>query len=220
MLAVDVVSDVDVSPFDNSAMDGYAVQAADTAGAADDAPVVLRVVDHIPAGVFPAIAVGPGQASRIMTGAPVPEGADAIVMVEHTESLENGGSTGGTVAVKRPATAGDHIRLRGEDVRVGEVVLRAGEVVDPAAVGLMGAVGAAEVEVYRRPRVAIVSTGDELVGVTEKPGPGQIRNSNTLSLAAQVLAAGAVPVVLGIARDNEAAPPTRPAGWPPVSARR
>jgi len=204
VLAADVVSDIDVSPFDNSAMDGYAVRAADTAGASEASPVVLHVVDHIPAGVFPAIEVGPGQASRIMTGAPVPKGADAIVMVEHTESLEKGGSTGGTVAIQRPATAGDHVRLRGEDVRVGEVVLRAGEVVGPASVGLMGAVGAVDVEVYRRPRVAIVSTGDELVGIDETPGPGQIRNSNTLSLAAQVLAAGGEPVVLGIARDNEA----------------
>jgi molybdopterin molybdotransferase len=204
VLAVDVVSDIDVAPFDNSAMDGYAVQAADTAGASDSTPIVLRVVDHIAAGVFPSIEVGPGQASRIMTGAPVPPGADAIVMVEQTESLENGGSTGGSVAIRRTAVAGDHIRLRGEDVRVGEVVLRAGELVGPASVGLMGAVGAVRVDVYRRPRVAIVSTGDELVGIGDVPGPGQIRNSNSFSLAAQVLAAGAVPVVLDIARDNEA----------------
>jgi molybdopterin molybdotransferase len=204
VLAADVVSDIDVAPFDNSAMDGYALCAADTVGATDDAPVILRVVDHIAAGVMPARAVEPGEASRIMTGAPVPAGADAIVMVEHTTSLENGGSTGGTVAIQRPATAGDHIRLRGEDVRVGDVVLRAGEVVGPAAAGLLAAVGAAFVDVYRRPVVAIVSTGDELVGVTDTPGPGQIRNSNSYSLAAQVLDAGGIPAMLGIARDNEA----------------
>jgi molybdopterin molybdotransferase len=204
VLAADVVSDIDVSPFDNSAMDGYAVQAADTAGATADGPVVLRVVDHIAAGFMPKVAVGKGEASRIMTGAPMPAGADAIVMVEHTQGLEKGGSTGGTVAVRRAATAGDHIRHAGEDVRVGEVVLRAGEVVNAASIGLMAAVGTAEPQVYRRPRVAIVSTGDELVEVGTVPGPGQIRNSNTYSLAAQVLAAGAVPCVLGIARDNEA----------------
>jgi molybdopterin molybdotransferase len=204
VLAADVVSDIDVSPFDNSAMDGYAVQAADTSGATDESPVILRVVDHIAAGVMPKVAVGKGEASRIMTGAPVSSGADSIVMVEHTEGLDAGGSTGGTVAISRAATAGDHIRHAGEDVRIGEVVLRAGEVVNAASIGLMAAVGTPAPQVYRRPRVAIVSTGDELVEADAVPGPGQIRNSNTYSLAAQVLAAGALPHVLGIARDNEA----------------
>lgn len=204
VLAVDIVSDIDVAPFDNSAMDGYAVRAADTQGASDDAPVVLAVVDHIAAGSMPQAVVGRGQASRIMTGAPVPAGADAIVMVEHTDGLEAAGGTGGTVAIKRSATAGDHIRLAGEDVKAGETVLHAGEVVNPASVGLMAALGAARVSVYRRPRVAIVSTGDELVGISEKPGPGKIRNSNSYSLAAQVLAAGGIPCMLGIARDNAA----------------
>jgi molybdopterin molybdotransferase len=204
VLAVDIVSDIDVAPFDNSAMDGYAVRAADTQRASDDAPVVLAVVDHIAAGSMPQAVVGRGQASRIMTGAPVPAGADAIVMVEHTDGLEAAGGTGGTVAIKRSATAGDHIRLAGEDVKAGETVLHAGEVVNPASVGLMAALGAARVSVYRRPRVAIVSTGDELVGISEKPGPGKIRNSNSYSLAAQVLAAGGIPCMLGIARDNAA----------------
>jgi molybdopterin molybdotransferase len=203
VLAQDVVSDIDVSPFDNSAMDGYAVRAGDTAGASAEAPVVLRVVDHIAAGRVSDVRVGQGESARIMTGAPVPAGADSIVMVEQTESLENAGSTGGSVAIKREARLGDHVRLAGEDVRVGEVVLRAGEVVNAASIGLMAALGFAQVAVYRRPRVAIVSTGDELVGITETPGPGQIRNSNTYSLAAQVLAAGGEPHLLGIARDNE-----------------
>jgi molybdopterin molybdotransferase len=204
VLAVDVVSDIDVAPFDNSAMDGYAVRAADTTGATVDSPVVLRVVDHIAAGSVSRVTLGPGEVARIMTGAPVPAGADAIVMVENTESLEAGGSTGGTVAIQRAATDGDHIRLRGEDVRVGDTVLRTGEVVSPASIGLMAALGVAQIEVYRRPSVAIVSTGDELVGITDRPGPGQIRNSNSYSLASQVLAAGGVPHILGIARDNEA----------------
>jgi molybdopterin molybdotransferase len=139
-----------------------------------------------------------------MTGAPVPRGADAIVMVEVTEGLEAGGSTGGTVAIRLPATFGDHIRHAGEDARAGETVLHAGEVVNAASIGLMATLGTTTPLVYRRPRVAIVSTGDELVGIEEVPGPGQIRNSNTYSLAAQVIAAGGVPCVLGIARDNEA----------------
>ena len=204
VLAADIVSDIDVAPFDNSAMDGYAVRSSDTAGASEDAPVVLRVVDHIAAGSMPQVEVGPGDASRIMTGAPVPQGADAIVMVEVTESLEADGSTGGTVAIKRPAAFGDHIRHAGEDAHAGETVLHAGEVVNAASIGLMATLGTTTPLVYRRPRVAIVSTGDELVGIEEVPGPGQIRNSNTYSLAAQVIAAGGVPCILGIARDNEA----------------
>lgn len=203
VLAVDVVSDIDVAPFDNSAMDGYAVRYADTAGAAEDRPVTLRVVEHIPAGVAPQRAVGPGEASRIMTGAPVPTGADAVVMVERTRAGEAGGGAGGTVEILTSAVLGEHIRGRGEEVRAGEAVLIAGEVIGPAAIGLAATVGHAELAVHRRPRVAIVSTGDELVDVTELPGPGKIRNSNSYSLAAQVLAAGAEPHVLGVARDNE-----------------
>lgn len=204
VLAEDIISDIDVAPFDNSAMDGYAVRSADTAGATEESPVVLRVVDHIAAGSVSTSVVGAGQAARIMTGAPVPAGADAIVMVEHTESLEGSGSTGGTVAIQRPAVVGDHIRLAGEDVGMGDTVLRAGEVVNAASIGLMAAVGVVTPLVYRRPNVAIVSTGDELVGITERPGPGKIRNSNSYSLAAQVVAAGGVPHILGIARDNVA----------------
>jgi molybdopterin molybdotransferase len=204
VLADDIVSDIDVSPFDNSAMDGYALRAADVAAASAETPVVLSVVEHIGAGAIPRVRVGAGEASRIMTGAPVPQGADAIVMVEKTESLELGGSTGGTVAILHAAALGDHIRLLGEDVRVGDTVMHAGEVVGPAGIGLLAALGFAEVEVYGRPNVAVVSTGDELVGITETPGPGQIRNSNSYSLAAQVLAAGGIPHMLGIAHDNEA----------------
>lgn len=203
VLAADVVSDIDVSPFDNSAMDGYAVRAGDVAGASESSPVMLDVVDHIPAGVQPEIPVGPGQASRIMTGAPVPVGADAVVMVERTRAGSNAGSTGGTVEILRPVTTGENIRPRGEEVREGEAVLLAGETIGPAAIGLAASVGHDTLSVRRRPRVAIVSTGDELVEVTVKPGPGKIRNSNSHSLAAQVLQAGGEPYVLGIARDTE-----------------
>ncbi len=202
VLAEDVTSDIDVAPFDNSAMDGYALHAADVKGASEDSPVELRVVEHIPAGVVPARAVGPGEASRIMTGAPMPEGADAVVMVEYTEPVEAEGGAGGVVAILREAREGEHIRRRGEDVRRGDVVLRSGETVNAATVGLLAALGRAEVETYRRPRVAIVSTGDELVPVEEEPGPGRIRNTNAWSLSAQVLKAGGVPVRLGIARDT------------------
>jgi molybdopterin molybdotransferase len=203
VLAEDVVSDIDVAPFDNSAMDGYAVRAADVAGASEERPAVLRVVEHIPAGVAPTRPVGPGEASRIMTGAPMPEGADAVVMVERTRPGDGDGGPGGTVEVLAAVTLGENVRRRGEEVRAGEAVLLTGEVVGPAAIGLAASVGHAELVVHRRPRVAIVSTGDELVDVTEKPGPGQIRNSNSYSLGAQVLAAGAEPHLLGVARDTE-----------------
>ncbi|MDZ4655464.1 MAG: gephyrin-like molybdotransferase Glp [Coriobacteriia bacterium] len=204
VLAADIISDVDIAPFDNSAMDGYAVQAADVAAASEESPIVLDVVEHVAAGAFPTVAVGPGQATRIMTGAPMPEGADAVVMVECTEALEAGGGAGGTAAIKAPVKSGENVRLRAEDVRKGDVVLSAGEVVTPAAVGLMAAMGRARVSVYPRPRVAVVATGDELVGIGEYPGLGKIRNSNSYSLAAQVLAAGGEPHILPVARDNEA----------------
>lgn len=207
VLAEDIASDVDIAPFDNSAMDGYAVRSADVAAASEDAPAELDVVEHIPAGAFPQVTVGEGQASRIMTGAPVPEGADAVVMVERTRAVRGEGGAGGRTAVLASARVGENIRKRGEDVRRGEVVLAAGEVVSPAAVGLMAAMGRPRVKVYRRPRVAIVATGDELVGIDELPGPGKIRNANSYSLAAQVLAAGGEPHILPVARDN--APDTR-----------
>lgn len=204
VLAEDISSDVDIAPFDNSAMDGFAVRVADLEGASEDSPVILPVIEHVAAGAFPQLAVGPGQVTRIMTGAPVPEGADAVVMIERTESLEAGGGAGGTVAIKTTAKVGENIRKRGEDVRKGDVVLSAGEVVSPAAIGLMAAMGRAKVSIYPRPRVAIVATGDELVAIDEYPGPGKIRNSNSYSIAAQVLAAGGEPHILPVARDNEA----------------
>jgi len=204
VLAEDISSDIDISPFDNSAMDGFAVRAADLEDATEDSPVVLDVIEHVAAGSFPQLTVGAGQATRIMTGAPVPTGADAVVMIERTEPVTGDGGAGGTVAIKTTAKVSENIRKRGEDVRKGDVVLETGEIVTPAAVGLMAAMGRAQVDVYRRPRVAIVATGDELVAIDEYPGPGKIRNSNSYSLAAQVLAAGAEPEILPVARDNEA----------------
>ena len=202
VLAADVRSDIDVAPFDNSAMDGYAVHASDLAAASEGAPVTLAVVSHIAAGDYSDLEVGPGQAARIMTGAPVPPGADAVVMVEFTEPGEADGSTGGTVAVKRSVREGENIRRRAEEVAAGDVVLSAGEVIGPATVGLLAATGHAVVRVRRRPRVAVISTGDELVEVAETPGPGKIRNSNSYSIAAQVLAAGGVPLRYPILGDD------------------
>ena len=202
VLAEDLRSDIDVAPFDNSAMDGYALHAGDTLGATAEMPAALEVVAHIAAGDPGDVEVGPGQAARIMTGAPVPPGADAVVMVEFTHPLDGDGGVGSRVAIEREAQLGDHIRRRGEEVLAGDVVLSAGEVVTPAAIGLAAATGNPTLPVFARPRVAIISTGSELVEIAEKPGPGQIRNSNSYSLAAQVIAAGGIPVRFGIVRDD------------------
>ncbi len=199
VLAVDVHSDIDIAPFDNAAMDGFAVRAADLAGAGNETPVSLEVIATIAAGSAATVSVGSGQAARIMTGAPVPAGADAVVMVEHTSHEE---PEGRWVQVRRAVADGEHIRRRGEEVAVGGRVLSAGEAVGPAAVGLLAATGHAGIQVYRRPRVAVLSTGDELVEVTERPGPGRIRNSNSYTLAAQVLAAGGVPIRFPIVPDE------------------
>ena len=202
VLASDVRSDIDVAPFDNSAMDGYALRATDLAGASPEAPVTLEVISHIAAGDYSDLEVGPGQAARIMTGAPVPPGADAVVMVEFTDPGEAGGSAGGTVRVKREVVPGENIRRRAEEVAAGDVVLTAGEVIGPAGVGLLASTGHATALVHRRPRVAVLSTGDELVEVVETPGPGKIRNSNSYSIAAQVIAAGGVPLRFPIVHDD------------------
>lgn len=204
VLAQDATSDIDVAPFDNSAMDGFALRAADLVGANAEAPVELEVVAHIGAGDDVAgIVVRAGQAARIMTGAAVPEGADSVVMVERTHPLGGGdGGTGTRVAFELEPRLGEHIRKRGEEVLAGDIVLRAGDVLGPAAIGLLASTGHATVRVYRRPRVAVLSTGSELVEVAETPGPGKIRNSNSYSIAAQVLAAGGIPVRYDIVPDD------------------
>ena len=186
----------DLPPVCNSAMDGYAVRAADTVNAGPENPVVLDVIEDIPAGVFPEREVGPGQASRIMTGAPLPQGADAVVRLEDTK-IE-----GKRVLVLVPMTLGTDIRLAGEDVRKGELVISRGTVIRPAEVGMMAALGRSFVFVHQKPLVAILATGDELMDIDEDSSSWKIISSNSYSTAAQVLESGAVPLQLGIARDR------------------
>jgi molybdopterin molybdotransferase len=212
VLVEDVPADVDLPPFDNTAMDGYAVRAADVAGATRDHPVAMPVLGEVAAGRLPDGAVGPGQAYRILTGAPLPAGADSIVPYEYTDGQGFGGwsgSAGGQIAaaerrvrVFRPVEPGENVRYTGEDQKRGEVVLRAGTVVRPYEVGGLAALGRTEVWVRRRPRVAILSTGDEVVPVDAPLGPGQIRNANTWSLMALVRHYGGEATSLGIARDE------------------
>ena len=201
VLAADAVSPIDQPPWDNSAMDGYAARAEDLRGASGDAPVRLRVVDDIPAGGFPSRPIGPGEAARIMTGAPVPEGADSVVRVEHTDAGEE------VVVVREARDAGSNIRRRGEDLRTGAVALPEGTALSPAALGVLATVGVARPRVVRRPVVAILSNGDELASLDQFDqvlAGRKIVNSNTYSLIGAVAAMGCVPRQLGIARDDHA----------------
>jgi molybdopterin molybdotransferase len=197
VLAEDVVAREAIPPFDNSAMDGYAVRVADVAGAGEHTPVVLRVAGDLPAGADArGVRVEPGTAVRIMTGAPLPEGAEAVLMREDTRE------GGDRVEALCPAEPGEHVRKAGEDIAPGRTVLTAGTPLKPAAIGVLASIGVADVLVVRRPRVAILATGDELVGLAEPLGPGRIRASSSYALEALVAAAGAEPVMLGIARDE------------------
>ena len=183
-----------VPAFANTAMDGFAVRSADLAAA----PVTLDVVDTVAAGHVPARAVGPGQATRIMTGAPIPPGADAVIMVERTRALDGGGRVVAEVSVP----AGNHIRAAGEDLEVGRVVFEPGEVLQPAHLGVLAGLGVHAVEVVRRPRVGVMSTGDELVDGPEPLSLGQVRDSNRYSLLSLVSQAGLEGVDLGMVRDD------------------
>jgi molybdopterin molybdotransferase len=196
VLGEDIVSGRNIPPLANSAMDGYAVIAADTAFASKAKPAVLDVLEDVPAGKVATQPIRKGQAIRIMTGAPLPEGADAVMRVEDTEA------EGNRVKIFVAAAPGLDIREAGEDVKTGELVIARGSVIRAAEVGMLAALGRSYVSVHQRPVVAIVSTGDELVEVDETPGPGKIVNSNGYSLAALVLEAGGVPLLVGIARDN------------------
>lgn len=194
--AEDVWSDVDIPPHDNSSMDGYAVQAADTAGATSDIPITLTVIGDLPAGYVPEREVLSGTAVRIMTGAPLPPGADAVVKVEDTASV------GEDVDILAEVAPGNYVRLSGEDVRRGSLILPKGTRLRSQEIGMLAALGRPEIAVGRRPRVAVLATGDELVAIDESLAPGKIRNANSYSNAAQIAHHGGEPVVLGIARDT------------------
>jgi molybdopterin molybdotransferase len=198
VLAAPVDSARELPPADNSAMDGYAVRAADLRGASPARPVELRVVFEVAAGGAARETVAPGQAARVLTGAPIPPGADGVVRQEDTER------EGDRLRVRHAAAPGEHVRRAGEDVRPGERVLEAGSVVGAAQVGMLAALGRSAVSVHQRPRVAIVSGGDELVERDADVAGGRIVSSNSYSLAAQCRELGAQPVYLGIARDTPA----------------
>ncbi|HJW85775.1 MAG TPA: gephyrin-like molybdotransferase Glp [Candidatus Brocadiaceae bacterium] len=194
-LAQDVQSDIDMPPFNRSAMDGYAVIAADTA----NAPVELAVIEDIAAGYAPTKRVQQGQASKIMTGAATPEGADAVVKFEETESL----ATDNRVKILKSSKKCSNISNRGEDMRVGQTVLFKGTPIRPQEIGILATVGKSTVEVFPAPTVGVISTGDELVDVERKPSHVQIRNSNGYSLSAQARRLGADVELLGVVKDTK-----------------
>jgi len=196
VLGEDIFAPRHIPPWDNSAMDGYAVRWRDIQKASPKKGVVLTVLADLPAGrIFPG-EVGPGQAVRIMTGAPLPRGADTVVQVEDTKKAD------GTVQIFSSPERGKNIRRAGEDVKAGERVLEEGSILRPAHIGLLASMQRSLVSVYQVPRVAILSTGDELLEIDEPWEEGRIVNSNSYSLAAQVLDCGALPLQLGIAQDK------------------
>ncbi|MHB8842457.1 MAG: molybdopterin molybdotransferase MoeA, partial [Candidatus Aquicultor sp.] len=197
VLDEDILAEADIPPFNNSAMDGYAVRFEDTSSAWPGEPTELKVLGDLAAGYVPETAIGKGEALRIMTGAQMPEGADAVVMVENTERTDGG------VLLFAPVRPGENVRFAGEDIKKGEVALKRGKKIIPGDIGMMASVGKARVKVVRKPVVAIITTGDELVEIDEPLVPGKIRNSNAYSIAAQVLDAGCIPNMLGIAKDTK-----------------
>ena len=197
-VAEDLCSRAQVPPFTNSAMDGYAVRAADLATASPEAPVRLRVLGDLAAGGVPLSPVGPGEALRIMTGAPLPDGADSVVPVEDTTRGE------GWVEALRPLRRGIHIRHAGEDLQLGQRLVAAGRGLRPGDIGALAAAGLATFSCHPRVRVAVLTTGDELVDVSEEPGPGRIRDANIHALCAQVAACGGIPVPFARIPDDPA----------------
>lgn len=204
VLADDVTSGLNVPPLDNSAMDGYAVRAGDVAGASEETPCTLRIVGTIAAGQLPSDPVTAGTAIRIMTGAPIPAGADAVVPFEETDEVErrSEGRPLDEVSINMPAALGAHIRTAGRDITEGQTVLQAGTVLRPAQIGLLASLGHLNAIVHRRPVVAILATGDELTQPGEELPEGRIYDSNSPGLAAAVAEAGGVPKPIGFARDN------------------
>ena len=203
VLTRDYTAREDIPPFANSAMDGYAVRAVDTRGAAPERPIILAVLEDLPAGRVSRFEVGENQAIRIMTGAPLPPGADSVVKVEDTGSgkVEDKGRE--MVLIYQEADPGEHVRAAGESVKKGELVLERGTVLRPQEIGLLAALGYSRVNLIPPPRVGIISTGDELQKIDEELRPGKIRDCNLYSLAAVVRQYGGIPVTLGIASDRK-----------------
>ena len=197
ILAEDIKSDIDLPDFSRSIMDGYAVRGSSTFGAGEGNPAFLNITGTVSMGNKPDLCVGPGEAVRISTGGMLPPDADSVVMVEHTEEIDDT-----TIEVYRSVAPGQNMVKVGEDIKKGEVILRCGGKIRPQEAGLLAALGKQTVPVYKKPLIGIISTGDEVVAVDESPGPGQIRDVNIYTLAGLIQEIGATPIPFGIVRDD------------------
>ncbi|MBN2039255.1 MAG: molybdopterin molybdotransferase MoeA [Spirochaetes bacterium] len=196
ILYSDIKSEIMIPPLDNSAMDGYAVMAEDTKGASEKNPRILKLCGEIQAGNFSKSKISKGTCMRIMTGAPLPEGADAVVPFEDSEDDNS------ATKIFTEINKNDNIRFAGEDIRKGDIALKKGDILNPADIGLIASLNNSRVKVYKRPEVAIISTGNEIVDINAEIIPGQIRNSNSYTLYSEVKKYNAIPHIIGIARDN------------------
>jgi len=202
VLDEDVYSPLDVPPLDNAAMDGYAIRAEDVIGATLSSPVFLDIIGEVSAGTISNKEVRPGTAIRIMTGAPIPRGADSVVRFEDTDEAQRTEQPLTQIGILCQIPKGQNVRRAGEDIARGQLVLKPGTPLRPQEIGVLASMGKAKAWVIRRPRVAILATGDELVEIHQPLPQGKIYNSNSFSIAAQVLRYGGIPLVLGIARDR------------------
>lgn len=200
--ARDLTSDIDITPFANSGMDGFALKASQIESASEDEPVELDVIAEVAAGDVFEGEIGEGECVRIMTGAAVPEAADSVVKYEIVGVVSGDGRPGSRVSFSAPTKMGSNVRPAGEEAKAGEVVVHAGEVVNSAGIGFLAGCGVVKVPTYRRPKVAIIAIGSELLPPTEVPTPGKIRNSNSYALAACAKAAGAEPTIMPIVEDT------------------
>lgn len=197
ILATDIVADIDLPDFARATMDGYAVRAASTFGASESNPAFLTVKGTVAMGQVPDFSIGTGEAVRISTGGMLPAGADGVIMIEHTEALDDT-----TIEAYRSVAPGQNMVEIGEDIRKNTVIVPRGRRIRPQEAGLLAALGIQAVEVYQKPRIGIISTGDEIVAIDKAPGPGQLRDINTYTLSGLVLETGATPVSFGIVGDN------------------
>jgi len=202
VLAEDIYSSINVPPLDNTAMDGYAMRSRDTLGASQQSPQLLQIIDTLPAGSIPKKKVTTGTAVRIMTGAPIPAGADSVVKFEDTDESQRKGNIT-EIGILHEVKAGTNIRRAAEDIAQGSLVLTAGTVIRPSEVGVLASLGRSTVKVIRRPVVAILATGNELVDINQPLPPGKIYNSNSYGVAAQVRRYGGIPRIIGVSLDTE-----------------
>jgi len=197
ILADNNVSDIDLPAFSRSTMDGYAVKGSSTFGATEGNPAYLAVKGSVAMGESPDFSISTGEAARMPTGGMLPDGSDSVVMIEHTEALDDT-----TIEVYKSVAPGQHVVEAGEDIKLGEVVLARGQELRPQEIGLLAALGKIAATVYKKPVIGIISTGDEIVPIGEVPGPGQIRDINTYTLSGQVREAGGIPLTFGIVLDD------------------